>query len=118
MCSICEKKSSVNIKVMENTLNFFKNLNVEEDKIGTLKCRKHPEKDIEFFCAKEGEFFCSLCIDKHLVHSKNIKVNLPDEIMAHYKSLDAKMDEVIEKALSHKKHIDEVIKRKITLNSI
>ena len=109
MCSVCEKKSSVNIKVMENTLNFFKNLHMEEEKICTLKCRKHPEKDLEFFCSEEGQFFCALCIDKHLVHSKNIKVNLPDQIMAHYKKLDEKMDQVIEKAQSHKRHINDVI---------
>ena len=97
LCNICNKKSSVNIKVMENTLNFFKNLN-EEEKITNLKCWKHPEKDVEFFCKDEGQYFCALCIDKHLPHSKNIKVNLPDEIMAHYQHLDDQMDQVIEKA--------------------
>ena len=38
--------------------------------------------------------------------------------MAHYKKLDEKMDQVIEKAQSHKRHINEVILKKIALDSI
>ena len=117
MCSVCEKQYCVIIKVMENTLDDCKDMPMEEVKIRSFKCNKHSQKDIEFFCADDGQFFCTKCIAKHLVHTNNIKVNSSEELMAHYKNLGQKMDQIIEKAQSHKKHIDQVIQKKLILDS-
>ena len=50
-----------------------------------FKCGIHTKKDVEYYCTKDNEFFCSLCMLEHGKHSDDIVVATEDEILRQYR---------------------------------
>ena len=79
LCNRMVKFDPIFVEVNEQVLEVIQTLNPKAEK-PRFFCSAHPDQNIQFYCAKEKEYFCSNCVLGHANHHQDVKLIKQEEI--------------------------------------